>query len=203
MFMPLVTDVVASMTSATFTVSDVQEQLAIRRQIAMPQNAVTTLLHRATKKGFLVREHGAYKKSAKGLTRSEIESQKGLTQAAYGRLANAFREHAAHRQLALDSYDDALKLLIQFLEEQHVGLLLGTPLTLIDRSGASKRSIDIAAEFVQKILKDESELSSTLTGIVEALVFYRVAFLPDASTQRKFSNLRVYFDSGLVRQALG
>ena len=67
-----------------------------------------------------------------------------------------------------------------------------TPLTLVESAGTPRRAIDIAAEFVQGALKSDSNVRRTINSMVEALVLYRVAFLPDVSASaRKFTNLRV------------
>ena len=62
----------------------------------------------------------------------------------------------------------------------------------------------IVAEFLQDIVRDDQALESVVGRMLEGLVLYHAAFLPDlAVASRRFKNLRAVFDSGLVRQALG
>ena len=62
----------------------------------------------------------------------------------------------------------------------------------------------MVAEYLHDTVGADPALSAVLGGILEGLVLYHAAFLPDlADVQRRFNNLTVVFDSGLVRQALG
>jgi hypothetical protein len=102
------------------------------------------------------------------------------------------------------STEAALELLFRFLEAEQVGLLLGNPVRLTDTADATHKERAIVAEFVQSVVRDDSALLSVLRGMLEGLVLYHAAFLPDLnSTSRHFRHLRVIFDSNLVRQALG
>jgi hypothetical protein len=203
--MPLVLDVLAGLRDQSFATAEVQEALAATHGIAMPQDTVATLLKRATRKGCLKRESGRYRVHPHyAPPPSGIAGEKGQIESGHQRLAEALLSHAQRRGLAIETAEAGLDLLFAFLEEEQVALLLGTPPGATDRAGASPRERTIVAEFLHDSIRDDPALTSVLRGLLEGLVLYHAAFLPDlAAANRSFKDLRVLFDSGLVRQALG
>lgn len=100
--------------------------------------------------------------------------------------------------------EGALSLLIDFLEDEQIALLLDSPITDKDEPQRVSRERATIAEFFQYVVKGDQVLRGVLRPILEGLVLYHAAFLPGlAEGERRFRNLHVYFDSGLVRQALG
>lgn len=119
-------------------------------------------------------------------------------------LAEALVRHAANRGVTLDLAEAALEMFFRFLEEEQVGMLLRSPEPATVGADASPQERALVAEFVQNTVKDDPALLLVLQGMLEGLVLYHAAFLPDLSqASRRFKDLRVIFDSTLVRQALG
>ena len=204
-FMPLVLDVLVRLPTQNFTTGDIQEALAANHGVAMPQQTVATLLKRATSKNYLQREAGRYKLNpTRDLPPSNVAGEKVQIENGQRRFAEALQSHAAKRGLTVESTDAALEMLFRFLEEQQIALLLRNPLKPVDRADASHRERAIVAEFIQDLVRNDPALLAVLRGMLEGLVLYHAAFLPDLSTaSRRFRNLRVFFDNNLVRQALG
>jgi hypothetical protein len=204
-FMPLVLDVVPGLANRNFVVSDVQSALAETHGVAMPQAAVATLLKRAVRRHILIRDAGRFHANPdRELPRSNVDGQKALIGKGQLRLGEALQHHASKRGLTLDSADDALGLLLRFMEEEQVALLLGIPSEASGAEGLSQLKSGVIAEFLHDVVEADHALMAVLTGMLEGLVLYHAAFLPDlAASDRKFHDLKVYFDSVLVRQALG
>jgi hypothetical protein len=204
-FMPLVLDVLGKMSSQSCTAQDVKEALAEDHGVEMPQPTVATLLKRATKAKYLYRESGRYwRNPAHALPISNVSKEKVQISEGQQRFAAALRSHAARRGLLLESTDAAMELLFRFLEEEQVAMLLGSSPISCTNGDPSARERAVVAEFVQDSVKDDPALLSVLRGMLEGLVLYHAAFLPDLNfATRRFKDLRVVFDSTLVRQALG
>ncbi|MGH9784197.1 MAG: hypothetical protein ACRD88_08425 [Terriglobia bacterium] len=204
-FMPLVFDVLAGLRAQSFTTADIQQALAANHGLAMPQDAVATLLKRATRKRYLVREAGRYHCNHDlDLTSHNITAEKARILEAQQRLGEALRAHAARRGLLLQSAEVALDLLVRFLEAEQVALLLPGAGAQVAGDTATQRERGILAEFLHDVASEDPALASVVRGFLEGLVLYHAAFLPDLpSLGRRFKDLRVLFDSGLVRQALG
>lgn len=204
-FMPLLIDVLPGLANQNFTSADVQEALARTHSVAMPQVAVTTLLKRATRQRLLVRDAGRFHLDPKkDLPRSNVAGEKAHLEQGQLRLGEALRRHAERRGLTIESPLAALDLLLRFLEEEQIALLLGNPPNEQDSTAVTRRECAVIAEFLHDVVGPDPALTSVLSGMLEGLVLYHAAFLPDlASVDRKFQDLRVVFDSVLVRQALG
>ena len=60
------------------------------------------------------------------------------------------------------------------------------------------------AEFIHDVANKDAAMSNVLRTIMQGLVLHHAAFLGDLrSVERKFKDLTVVFDSGLIRQLLG
>jgi hypothetical protein len=204
-FMPLVLDVLPKLENRHFTASDVQQVLAEVHGVTMPHEAVGTLLRRAARKHVLVREAGLFHVNGEAtIPRSNVSGEKDRIGDGQLRLGEALRGHAAKRGLSLESSRDALDLLLCFLEKEQVGLLLGAASSSSCGIGVSQRESVIVAEFLHDVVDADQALRVVLSSVLEGLVLYHAAFLPDLSdVDRKFHDLKVYVDSVLVRQALG
>ena len=204
-FVPLLLDALATLPAQSFTAADAQDALAKRHGVAMPQQTVATLLKRATRQKYVVREVGRYRLvPTERLPASDVSARKARIEAGQRRLADALREHAARRSLQVESTDATLDMLFRFLEDQQVALLLDNPPPPPDGHDGSRRESAIVAEFVFHSVRSDPASVEVLRGMLEGLVLYHAAFLPDLSVaSRRFRDLRVVFDSTLVRQALG
>jgi hypothetical protein len=204
-FMPLILDVLAQLPAQTFTTEDIQEALVAHHGVAMPQQTVATLLKRATRKNYLQREAGRYRRNpTHRLPPSNVAMEKAKIEMGQQSLAEALRSHAGRRGLVVESTEAALEMLFGFLEDEQVAILLGSPSQAAHVSDVSRHERAVVAEFVQSAIRDDPSLLSVLRGMLEGLVLYHAAFLPDLSVaSRRFKDLRVVFDSVLVRQALG
>jgi hypothetical protein len=204
-FMPLVFDVLARLPAQSFTTTDVQEALAVSHGVAMPLDVLATLLKRATRKDYLLREAGRFSRNPDcQLPPTNVVAEKTQIEKGQERLGEALQSHAANRGMTLESADAALDLLFRFLEEEQVALLLGSPPEIAAGADASLRERAIIAEFLHDAISKDKALMSIMSGMLEGLVLYHATFLPDFSrTTRSFRDLRVVFDSILVRQAVG
>jgi hypothetical protein len=203
-FLPLVLDVLDELVNKYFAASDVQEAVAVKHGVSMPLETVGTLLKRATRSGVLVREAGRFRRTATPIPRrSDVAASKAIVEAGQLRLGTAFLEFARPRGLTYPDAGKALDGILGFLEVQQVAVILGAPIDADPRS-ISRAESSVVADFLGSITPSNPELTEILKGIIEGLVLYHAAFLPDlADITRRFADLTVVFDTVLVRQALG
>lgn len=204
-FMPLVFDVLPTLSNTNFLLSDVQKALQSIHGVLMPQQTIGTLLRRACRQDYIVRESGAYRLNIiKPLPASSVSREKSDLEQAQMRLGEALKSYAQTRSLVIDSQRSALDLILCFLQEQQVALLLGSAPTNNGQTGLAPRESGVVAEFLSGVIANAGAHATTLRFILEGLVLYHAAFLPDLSyTDKRFNELTVVFDSNLVRQALG
>lgn len=126
MFFPLVLSVIPQLNRSSFASSDVQEAIDKHHGIAMPREAISTLLKRAVRKRLLERDAGRYQVvPGRSLPRYNVSAEKEQIERHQIALAMAFQEHAARRKLTLESPEAALQLLFRFIRQEQVPLLLG------------------------------------------------------------------------------
>ena len=178
-FMPLIFDTAAHLPAQSFTAADIQEALVARHQVVMPEQTLTTLLRRATRKRFLRRDSGRYLRSPSFPSVPNVAAEKERIEAGQKRLAEALLAHAGRRSLPLESADAALQLLFRFLEDEQVSLLLGAPTMILEGSDPTLRERAVVAEFVQDAIRDDLAFKTVLNDMLQGLVLYRAAFLPD------------------------
>ncbi len=204
MFSPLVLDAVSVEPSRYFTVADIQEGVAARHGIAMPQETVSTLLKRAARRGILERDAGRFRVSpGKDLSAPDVSETKAAVEAGQLRLGAALAEHVRKHATLEHTAKSALDLIFRFLEEHQVSLILGVT-EEHEVPGLSKSESLLVAQFLEETVEQDRGLKGVLQGLLEGLVLYHAAFLPDINeVSRRFVDLTVVFDSVLVRQALG
>ena len=203
-FIPLVHDVLNQFSAHSFATSDVQESIAVAHGVVMPKHTVGTLLGRVRRDGYILRESGRYRLSAtRTLPHSNVAGEKQQIEDGQRRLAAALKNHAEQRGIRVDTVEAAQELLLKFVEDEQIALLLNGPAVQMERADIQREEI-IVAEFLQGVVGSDQAHESVVRRMLEGLVLYHAAFLPDVSiVGRRFRNLRAVFDSGLVRQALG
>jgi hypothetical protein len=201
-FLPLVLDCVGSLGEDTFTTAAVEAALRTRHRLLLPASTTKTILERAVKRKHLGRAHGRYMRSADFTPADVISPQKDQILAGYNRLAEALRSLSVERGRDLGSPEAALRLLLQFLEENHVALLLED--TAWTAPNMSVQEVHLVADFCQRAANDRTEMAGLLKSLIEGLVLCNAAFHRNiGEKQREFKHLEVYLDSHIVRQALG
>jgi hypothetical protein len=203
-FMPLVLDVLSGMNTRYFSVADVQGALSDHHGLVMPRETVATLLGRAARSGTLVRDAGRYQISpGRNLPDGRVGAEKDRLGLGQQSLGEGLRAFLASRGLSVQSSNDSLDLLLQFLLAQQVTVILGVPPAAESREIPRVTQVAIA-EYLQNVVDRDPALKGVLASILEGLVLYHATFLPDlADVARRFSGLTVAFDTVLVRQALG
>ena len=165
--------------------------------------AIATLLARAGRRGHVRRSDGRYHAVRHPVVSPTVTNERLRINAEHAALASALRSHCQARGLMISTDDDALTLLFEFLENQQVGLLLDGPPAPASVT-SFRREFRVIAEFVHQIITTTDPLRSSLAAVIEGIILYNVAFLPNfPEANQRFSHLTVFFDSGIVRQAVG
>jgi hypothetical protein len=203
-FQPLILDAAKSFDSASFVKQEIQERIATLHGVAMPQHVIGTLLDRQIKAGNVRRAAGRYEITSSMDLTPNIDGSISAINESQAYLGQSLVDHCKRRGFEVSTPDEALEILFRFLETEQVDLLLGGTSNTSEAQDPSHRERLLTAEFIRDVVANNDQLSSILTRMLEGLVLYHAAFLPDLSAaNRKFENLRVAFDSSLVRQAIG
>jgi hypothetical protein len=210
MFEPFVSDAVASLRADDFSAEDVRTACVERHRLALPIPALRTLLSRIGRQGYINREGGRYFRTEKELVVEDLSAAREAAEARQRVLADALGAFAAGRGLDIATSEDALALILSFMERYHVSLALRDAAEPHEDIPAAPdevtvdRSMKVVAAFLQETASDESELTDILQEMLEGFVLQNALLLKDISAAtRRFKNLHIVCDSVLLFGALG
>lgn len=210
MFQPFVLDTVAHLPRDGFTVQEVRESLHHRHQLKMPTNTLRTLLGRAVKHQFLRREAGRYFLGATPLDSKNLSLLRQRVEQRQLRLANELREYAKQRRLHLEAPEDALAAILRFIDQHHVTLALDAAhdselgIEDEDHQRVTDRRTRIVAAFLHEHLSAGGEYLEIIQEMLEGFILQNALLLKDISAaSRRFRDLEVFLDTGLLLGALG
>ncbi|HVA61577.1 MAG TPA: hypothetical protein VNG13_13735 [Mycobacteriales bacterium] len=211
MFEPFVIDTLATMDLDGASVEDVQRALRHRHRLSLPLNTLKTLLGRAKDRRLLRRDGGRYFRTAGTPTTSDLLERCATIEERQRRLAEALIDKARQLGLGVASVEDALAMILSFLERFHVALALDAQSRLrpvmgddLDSTGPLDAQSSITARFIYDELVAASPLSEIIEEMLEGFVLQNALLLKDISLAgRRFQGLHVFFDSRLLFRALG
>jgi hypothetical protein len=208
MFQPFVLDAVAHL-DADLGVKDVRRKVLERHELAIPLNTLQTILGRVAKAGYLRREGGRYFRTERPLEVSDVQKERTRVEKRQTLLARRLRQAADDRGVNVDTDEDALAMILRFLHRYHIALAFGEtdlpqdPPAQAEDSDEHARAV-ATARFLQESAIAEGESAEILQEMLEGFVLQNTLLLKDVSTvTRRFHDLHVFMDSGLLFGALG
>ena len=204
MFVPFVDDSIDKLESNDFTLDDLRTSIRVRHKLEIPTHTLDILLSRMWKRGFVAREGGRYFRKA---PRSSIDlaERREKKEREQGVLATYFRNYALSHGVTLTS-DDALALIMEFLEHFHVYLLLGEeePFQTLSEPSGQRSRLRLVARFIERLRAEQGPLLTILRESLEGFILQNALLLKDINAGTKsFSQLEVFFDTGFLFDALG
>jgi hypothetical protein len=163
-------------------------------------------LTRAKRKGLVRRDGGQYFRVPSALTDPRLPHSRAAVDREHTAIATALRQYAAERKRDIQSDEDALALLLAFLEENQIAFLLDDPGTfeLVAPAILPQRDAIIVARFITERCLRDPNLASYLNRMLEGFVLQNALLLRDiGSVSAKFQELTVFFDSRFMFAALG
>ena len=206
MFLPFVLDALASRKTDDFALKDIQSELSERHGLVVPAPALGTLLTRAVRRGYVRRDAGRYFRVAGKYKGADLLRERADVEREHTAITEAFSTFAAGRGLTFATAEEALALILGFLESNHVPLLIDAdPLPrLLTHDVLSRKEASTVALFIKHALTANPTLTGYLQRMVEGLVLQNALLLKDINlANRKFADLRVFFDTGFLLAALG
>ena len=205
-FVPFVAQVIRDAPQDEVSLSEVQRGVSSTFALKIPQGALNTILHRASKLGYVDKRRGIYCRNAEKLAELEL----GPVRARVLR-----EEHSLIRQLAefaTAGYDvnwspgDAEAALLSFLSTR------GTAILTAALDGAAIDApppVDHSGLIVNAFVADASERNPDafdfLVTLVKGSMLADVLYLPGTfeGAHRQFAKTEFFLDTGFVLRAIG
>ena len=177
----------------------------------IPIPTLRTLLSRAAKRGAVRREGGRYFRVPGASAVGDISAARDEIGREQQQIAEGLVAFGAEHGLEIVTTDEALALLLDFLSRNHLALLLDVDpefrdATMIAASGRSFGSTEqrVVARFIVVRCAPDPAFVEQLQRMLEGFVLQNALFLRDiGQAARRFTDLTVYLDTGLVLETLG
>jgi len=206
MFVPFVVDAIASMPTDDMTTAEVRERVYQRHSLVIPDHFLQTLLKRATKKGYARREAGRYHRVRHLLPDVNIQEDRELVEQQQLAVAQGLRQFAAEKNHPIERDEDALALILSFIAAYHVDVIVSEKIlkTDVDIPSLNHKETILVADYIKNVVISSPELSRYIQTMLEGFVLQGTLLLKDIDdAKRRFDNLSVYFDTGIILRAVG
>lgn len=206
MFMPFVLDTISSMPRDDMAVEEVRDTICRVHGLAMPNHVLGTLLRRATKKGHLTRAGGRYHRTGRATLDTTIQEARAHINRQHAAVASGLRKFANSTGEKIDSDEEALDLIVRFLDEHHITFIVSDePSAYPEQANILSRKQTIAvAGFLREVTSKDPTLREYIRGILEGIVLQKTLLLSDINPgHRDLGKLTVFIDTGMVLRAIG
>ena len=207
MFLPFALDAVRSLDEDAFQLVQARVAIAKRFRLTIPDHTLGTILSRAVKRGYCRRSAGHYVRELDRFRNTDLAEQIQSVEREHWSLAKRLREFSADTRAEVASDEEALQVLLTFLNDKHVAMILDEPDEILFRSKLSALTDNqtrVTAQFLNTCYQSEPELTRYVQRMVEGFVLQNTLLLRDiGSTRGSFKDLSVYFDSLFLLRALG
>ena len=206
MFEPFVLDAIQSFGRDGYDIERVRRSLAERSDLSVPVNTLRTLMQRIVRRGYAIREGGRYFPSDQPIPSQDLPARRSQVELEQRDFAGALCDYAAQVGYSFESTEDALASILEFIERFHVSIALGdSPALPVDEQNGERTARGaVVANFLQNQLVEAGAYAGILQQTLEGYVLQNTLLLKDiASASRRFDNLKVYIDTGIVLGLLG
>jgi len=206
LYMPFVLDTLNGWAVDAFRAEDLVAEILAKHGLRIPFEAVRTLLNRVRKKGHLRREYGRYFRMREKPIDVDLRPQRQAIDREHIAVALKFIEFARGHGIELANEDEALAVILNFLELHEVAILIDSTsdalATAVEEQ--STRELRTAALFIQNVLSSDPPCAEYIQRMLEGLVLKNALLLANINfKKRQFTDLEVYFDTGFLFRAVG
>lgn len=203
MFMPFVRDSIVYLPD-NFVADDVRREVSSRHELTLPTQTLQTLLGRIVKEGYLQRQAGRYFRTEKALDEGDLRQRRSQIEDRQRKLADAFRQAVTVHGVEITSSEDALTLILDFMETYHIALTFDESPDPSSDDQQDHRNMIMTARFLRDTALTGGELAEILQEMLQGFVLQNVLLLKDIATAgRQFHDLHVFVDSRILFGALG
>ena len=137
MFLPFALDAVRSLDEDAFQLGQARVAITKRFRLTIPDHTLGTILSRAVKRGYCRRSAGHYVRELDRFRNTDLAEQIQSVEREHWSLAKRLREFSADTRAEVASDEEALQVLLTFLNDKHVAMILDEPDEILFRSKLS------------------------------------------------------------------
>ena len=202
MLEPFVEDAIQAIARDDIAIDDIVNQVSLSAGLRIPAETTKTLLQRIAKTGLVQRRGGRYFRSGDPPKSHRLSQKLDELSQRHELLATALRRFALERGERIGSNEDALAVLVEFLDINHICFVLGQDL-MASSTPRDLRLNKLVAAFATSIIKTGGEEYRILDNIVKGLVVQNALLSRHIPRRWDFEGLTVFLDTGVLLRALG
>ena len=205
-FVPFVAESVRTAAQAEVSLPELQRAISDQFGFTIPQGALSTIVRRAAKRGYLQRRGGIYLRNDEAVAKVELAKVRNGVLRRYEALIRKLTDFCKERFGVEWSAEEADAALLAYLEEGSVAVLAAAVEGKV--IAPPKQSVAhaefLVGSFVAQMCEGDPSGFDFLETIVKGSMLAGVLLFPDLrQVERRFDRVQVYFDTGFVLQALG
>ena len=209
-FVPFIAEALRSTDAEVVSIPEIQSKIAELFALHIPQGALKTILKRAVRANYAVREHSVYRVVKTRIVETRFNEIRDAVTYEYELFIEDFKSYCV-REFGVEVSDDiAERVLEEYLAKGSIDLLMPA---LRRRPVAISVHEDITTEspyeyllqrFISEACQKQSRAFEFLVTIVRGRMLADVLYFPTlGSATQRFGRVRVYLDTTLLLRALG
>lgn len=205
-FIPFVAQTLRDAPHDEVSLPDVQASVMEAFALKIPQGALSTILHRACRNGYVEKSHGIYRRDAEKLANLDIGAVRADVARQQAALLKGLTEFANANYDVSWGTQEAEAALLGYLSTRATAVLTAA---VDGRAIDSPRPVDHAGIIVNSFVADASESDPVafefLVTLVKGSMLADVLYLPGAfeGANRKFGGTEFFLDTAFVLRAIG
>lgn len=207
-FVSLVAHCIVLLEPKVISSSDLQVKLEDEFGIKIPQSAITMILHRVEKRGYIVKSEGAYIPNMEALDRLNYESIRKDVIRQENAAVMKLVEYAKQKFGIELSREDAEEALLSYIGQNNVDLLncsIGKKdFVLFETEKPDRKMNFVINSFFIHMSENDPDGFKYLDTIVKGLfISYSLVFPQLDQLKKRFKRTDVYLDTALILRRLG
>jgi len=204
-FVPFAIECVRKSADDTVSLPSLQQQLKAEFGLDIPFNPLKMILMRATKRGYLRREHGVFFRNTINCSETGFRDRQLMVEAIHDVIIKKLMEYAKRAHSIEWTEENANTALHGFLRDNSLALLFTIAESNILTSPRDcSVSGFIVASFIAESQSSDKQIVEDIVTLVQGNLLVNALYLPDpGKVQQRFKHTRVYLDTSLIAYAAG
>jgi hypothetical protein len=204
-FVPFAVECIRLSPVEAVSLPTLQQQLKTQFSIDIPLNPLRMVLTRASKRGYLRREHGVFYRNTRECSNTRFREQQAKVEATYDGVLRKLRDYARENHNLDWSESDGAEALHTFLRDNSLSLLFtiaegGLYLAPREQTG----QCFIVGSFVAEAQEKDNRVVEDMVVLLQGNLLSNALYLPDpGKVSQRFRGTRVYLDTSIIAFAAG
>jgi len=199
-FLPLVVECIRKNTSNEVSLPELKKSINELFGLNIPLNPLRQILKRASKRGYLKREHGIFYRDKEACDKIGFQDVQRKVESIFDSIIKKLIGYVKEKYSKDWSQDEATNALYEFLRNNSISLIFSLAEdTEITRGDKSVGKSYIVADFISNARINDQQLLDDIEVIVKGNLLANAIYLPDVGQVKKqFRDTKVFLDTSII-----